>query len=61
GELLGEVVDVLAAGGQDLLVIATAEGDEHMLPLQADYVEVNADGVYVTNPPEGLLELTSNS
>jgi 16S rRNA processing protein RimM len=59
GELLGEVVEVLAAGSQDLLVIATAEGDEHMLPRQADYVDVTADGVYVSNPPEGLFELDS--
>ncbi|MEM7735109.1 MAG: hypothetical protein AAF267_04905 [Deinococcota bacterium] len=61
GELLGEVVEVLAAGGQDLLVIATSEGIEHMLPLQADYVEIDAEGVHINNPPEGLLELTSNS
>ena len=55
GQLYGEVVDVVAAGMQDLLVIEK-DGQEIMVPLQAPYVEVTDDGVYLENVPEGLLE-----
>lgn len=58
GEPLGEVVEVQTASSQDLLIISTPEGNEHMLPLQADYVSLDEleDGIIrVTNPPEGLF------
>lgn len=59
GEVLGEVAEVIPAGndlGQDVLVVETAAGDV-LIPLQADYVSVSADGITLTEPPEGLLEL----
>jgi len=55
GSVYGEIVDVVAAGMQDLLVISR-HGEEIMVPLQAPYVEVTDDGVYLENAPEGLLE-----
>jgi len=60
GESLGEVVEVQSASSQDLLIIGTPQGTEHMLPLQADYVLLDdlEDGViYVVDPPEGLFVL----
>ena len=61
GEPSGEVVDIIPASsdiGQDVLVIATGEG-EVLVPLQADYVSVTEAGVALTDPPEGLLELNA--
>ncbi len=55
GDLYGTVVEVLEAGLQDLLVIRASAG-EAMVPLQAPYVEVTDDGVYLVDLPEGLLE-----
>ena len=57
GEPFGKVVEVLSAGGQELLVIE-AEGGEHMVPLRADYVKLGAEGVEIQGAPEGLLELS---
>jgi 16S rRNA processing protein RimM len=59
GVRLGEVVEVQRASSQDLLIIGTPEGNEHMLPLQADYVLLDVDSgiVHVTDPPEGLFAL----
>lgn len=55
GEPYGEVEEVLSAGLQDLLVIRAFSG-EVMVPLQAPYVEITDDGVYLEDVPEGLLE-----
>jgi len=55
-ESFGEVKEVIAAGAQELLVIETEEKD-HMLPLSANYVSFKDDGIYITNPPEGLFDL----
>ena len=55
GSPYGEVKEVLEAGLQDLLVIQASSG-EVMVPLQAPYVEVTDDGVYLVDVPEGLLE-----
>ena len=47
GELLGEVVDVIPAGGdigQDVLVVEAGER-EVLIPLQADYVNITEAGV----------------
>ncbi len=55
GEAFGEVVDVISAGFQDLLAILH-EGEEYLVPLQADYVEISDEGIVIENAPEGLLE-----
>ncbi|WP_287370144.1 ribosome maturation factor RimM [Oceanithermus sp.] len=54
-ELLGEVVDVMDTGAQDVLVVR--RGARRLLvPLQAPYVEVEEGAVRLVAPPEGLLE-----
>lgn len=55
GAAYGKVKEVLEAGLQDLLVVRTRSG-EVMVPLQAPYVEVTDDAVYLEDVPEGLLE-----
>ena len=55
GELFGEVADVISAGFQDLLVILY-EDEEYLVPLQADYVQIDEEGISIENAPEGLLE-----
>ena len=55
GEPFGEVVDVISAGFQDLLAILH-EGEEYLVPLQADYVQIGEEGVSIKDAPEGLLE-----
>jgi 16S rRNA processing protein RimM len=57
GEPLGQVSEVQTASSQDLLIISTPTGTEHMLPLQADYVSFDEESgiIYVTDPPEGLF------
>ena len=54
GQACGYVREAYASVGQDLLVVAL-EQQEYLVPLQADYVRVTDDGVYLDNPPEGLL------
>lgn len=54
GAPYGTVRDVLAAGPQELLVVAGPHGDD-LVPLQAPYVRVGPDGVALVEPPEGLL------
>ncbi len=56
GEPFGEVVDIIEAGAQDLLVVEHDER-EHLVPLQADYVAVKGDEVRISHPPEGLFSL----
>ncbi|HGY08795.1 MAG TPA: 16S rRNA processing protein RimM [Oceanithermus profundus] len=54
-EPLGEVVDVMDTGAQDVLVVR--RGARRLLvPLQAPYVEVEEGAVRLVAPPEGLLE-----
>lgn len=55
GEAFGEVEEVQEASMQDLLIIRVA-GRTVMVPLQAPYVAVTDDGVYLEDVPEGLLE-----
>lgn len=60
-EAIGEVVDVIDAGGQDLLVVSEhreggASGREWLLPLQAPYLVFDGERVTLVDPPEGLLE-----
>ena len=54
--IIGHVIDVIDAGGQDLLVVDTENG-EKLLPIEADYLQLNHDHINLTNPPDGLLEL----
>ena len=55
GEPLGEVVDVMDTGAQDVLVVR--RGARRLLvPLQAPYVEVAEGAVRLVEPPEGLLD-----
>lgn len=56
GEAIGTIESIIEAGLQDVLNIATNNG-EFMVPLQASYVQLAEDGLYLNNPPEGLLEL----
>lgn len=55
-ESFGEVKEAMDANGQELLVIETEEKD-YMVPLAASYVAFKEDGVYITDPPEGLFDL----
>ena len=55
GEAYGEVEEIQEASMQDLLIIR-ASGRTLMVPLQAPYVEVTDDGIYLEDVPEGLLE-----
>lgn len=53
---VGEVIDLEDAGAQDLLVIKIAGSRKrHMVPLQAPYVRVEAEGIYIDDVP-GLFE-----
>ena len=58
GAVLGEVTAVRHEA-QDLLVVRTSDGDEHLIPFVAAIVpSVDLDGGFlVVDPPEGLLEL----
>ncbi|HMW00323.1 MAG TPA: ribosome maturation factor RimM [Acidobacteriota bacterium] len=65
GQRVGQVVDVLAVGGGDTLVVhspgtdASDEEREHLIPFVesiCSQVDVEARRIVVT-PPEGLLEL----
>lgn len=59
GKLLGEVVDVLDLGQQDLLLVRHA-GGESAIPLQAPYLVVTRRGrlldLTLVDPPAGLLD-----
>lgn len=54
-EPLGEVADVLSTAGHDVLVVRGPRG-EHLIPLDAPYVEIDDEGVRVVDPPEGLVD-----
>jgi 16S rRNA processing protein RimM len=56
GAPFGEVKDVLDAGMQDVLVVEHDER-EFLVPLQADYVDLEEDAVSIVAPPEGLWDL----
>ena len=58
GDAIGEVVRILETGAQDLLVVTTPEGDEHLVPMAEPIlqsVDVAARSV-VIDPPPGLLD-----
>lgn len=56
-QLLGEVVDVLDMGHQDVLVVRGVQGEEGFIPLQAPYVEVRRGSAIVlsADAPAGLI------
>jgi 16S rRNA processing protein RimM len=59
GATIGQITDVLHAGGPDLLVIDRADGGEVLVPFVTEFVptiDVAAHQVVIT-PPEGLFEL----
>lgn len=58
GEHLGELSDILAAGGNDVYIVRTGE-KEYLIPAVEDIVaEINiAEGTMTVDPPEGLLDL----
>jgi 16S rRNA processing protein RimM len=55
GQLFGEVSGVQDVAAQDLLEIRDSTGKTHLVPLQAPYVRVEGDGVYI-EPIPGLFE-----
>lgn len=58
GDPYARVLDVIDADMQDILKIE-AGSSIIMIPLQAPYVDVTDDGVYLANVPEGLLDLNT--
>jgi 16S rRNA processing protein RimM len=59
GAVIGQICDVLHAGGSDLLVITRSGGAEVLVPFVAEIVPSIdlATGRAVIAPPEGLFEL----
>ena len=60
GLKVGEVVDILDAGAQDVLVIKGVgerlrDQTERLVPLQAPYVRVEEEGIHV-EPIPGLFD-----
>lgn len=54
---VGEVVDVLHAGGNEVLVVRADAGAEHLIPLIADIVREVEPRVRITiEPMPGLLD-----
>jgi len=58
GEVLGELVDIIATGSNDVYVVKDGKR-EYLIPDLADIVlDVNLDdGIMKVSPPEGLLDL----
>jgi 16S rRNA processing protein RimM len=54
GEAFGHAVDI-DKGLQDLLVVE-ARAKEFLIPLEAPYVHIKENGIYLENVPKGLLE-----
>jgi 16S rRNA processing protein RimM len=56
GQPFGEIIDIIDASSQDLVVIRHQER-EHLVPLQADYVVLTETALLINNVPEGLFDL----
>jgi len=58
GEVLGELVDIIATGSNDVYVVKDGKR-EYLIPALEDIVlDVNLDaGIMKVSPPEGLLDL----
>lgn len=54
GRPLGRIVDMFGAGGNDIIVIKTPEGEELLLPALKDVVIRREEGRWVFRPPEYL-------
>jgi len=59
GETLGNVREVMRAGGVEMLVVANESGRESLIPMARDIcVEIDVERKLIrVDPPEGLLEL----
>lgn len=55
-QLIGAVESIMDAGLQDILTISGSQRD-FMIPLQASYVSVEENGLYLKDVPEGLIDL----
>lgn len=58
GDNVGELVEIMETGGNDVYVVKAVEGQEILVPAVADViVEVDlADGIMKIDPPRGLLQ-----
>ncbi len=58
GDYLGDLSDILAAGGNDVYLVRLGD-KEYLIPAVEDIVtDINiAEGTMTVDPPEGLLEL----
>jgi 16S rRNA processing protein RimM len=59
GEQIGRVNSIMHTGGVPVLLIQTADGKEHMVPLAEEIcVKIDIEGKQITvDLPEGLLEI----
>jgi len=59
GLTLGRVTRVMRTGGTDVLVLASVDGREHLIPFADEIcIEVDIEAKRITvNPPDGLLDL----
>jgi len=59
GPAIGTVREIMRTGGVDLIVVASEDGREHLIPM-ADSIVIEVDTAarqIVIDPPEGLLDL----
>jgi 16S rRNA processing protein RimM len=54
GRSLGRIVDMFGAGGNDIIVLKTPEGEELLLPAMKEVVLRREEGHWVFRPPEYL-------
>lgn len=54
GRPLGHIVDMFGAGGNDIIVLKTPEGEELLLPALKEVVLRREEGRWVFRPPEYL-------
>ncbi len=59
GKKIGEIESIVEAGMQDILTIETPSGT-FMVPLQAPYVDLAEDGLYLSDLPDGLIDLNNS-
>ena len=54
GRSLGRIVGMFGAGGNDIIVLKTPEGEELLLPAMKEVVLRREEGHWVFRPPEYL-------
>ena len=59
GSKIGEIESIVEAGLQDVITIETKTGS-FMVPLQAPYVDLTEEGLFLKDVPEGLVDLNDN-